>query len=132
MPRHGADQPKEVVIRYFDTITGMELLAETRTHFAGPGPRAFKPIGSESFQLEATFLAHDGERMMGLGQPQHGRLDLKGVSTTLIQQNYHVVIPFVILSRGYGFLWNNPAVGRCDFAANITRWRAEATQGLDY
>jgi alpha-D-xyloside xylohydrolase len=121
-----------VVIRYVDTVTGEELLAETRSHFAGPGPRAFKPIASGSFQLEATFLAYDGERLMGLGQPQHGRLDLKGVSTTLIQQNYHVVIPFVISSRGYGFLWNNPAVGRCDFAANITRWRAEATPGLDY
>ncbi len=132
VPRHGADQPKEVVIRYLDTATGQELLAETRSHFAGPGPRAFKPISSGSFQLEATFRAYDGERLMGLGQPQHGRLDLKGVSTTLVQQNYHVVIPFVISSRGYGFLWNNPAVGRCDFAANITRWRAEATPGLDY
>lgn len=132
VPRHGADQPKEVVVRYLDTVTGKELLAETRSHFAGPGPRAFKPIASGSFQLEATFTAYDGERLMGLGQPQHGRLDLKGVSTTLVQQNYHVVIPFVISSRGYGFLWNNPAVGRCDFAANITRWRAEATPGLDY
>jgi alpha-D-xyloside xylohydrolase len=132
VPRHGADQPREVVIRYVDTVTGMELLSETRSHFAGPGPRAFKPIASGSFQLEATFTAYDGERIMGLGQPQHGRLDLKGVSTTLVQQNYHVVIPFVISSRGYGFLWNNPAVGRCDFAANLTRWRAEATPGLDY
>ena len=132
VPRHGADQPKEVVIIYVDTVTGEDLLSEVRSHFAGPGPRAFKPIASGSFQLEATFMAYDGERLMGLGQPQHGRLDLKGVSTTLVQQNYHVVIPFVISSRGYGFLWNNPAVGRCDFAANITRWRAEATPGLDY
>jgi alpha-D-xyloside xylohydrolase len=132
VPRHGADQPKEVVIRYLDTATGAELLAETRSHFAGPGPRAFKPVASGSFQLEATFAARDDERLMGLGQPQHGRLNLKGVSTTLVQQNYHVVIPFVISSRGYGFLWNNPAVGRCDFASNITRWRAEATPGLDY
>jgi len=69
MPRHGADQPKEVVIRYVDTVTGQELLAETRSHFAGPGPRAFKPIASGSFQLEATFHAYDGERLMGLGQP---------------------------------------------------------------
>ena len=43
-----------------------------------------------------------------------------------------MVIPFVISSRGYGFLWNNPATGRCDFAENITRWRADATPGLDY
>ncbi|MCA3509951.1 MAG: hypothetical protein IOC72_04705 [Rhodobacter sp.] len=131
VPRHGADQPKEVVIRYVDTVTGQELLAETRSHFAGPGPRAFKPIASGSFQLEATFAACYGERLMGLGQPQHGRLDLKGALTALVHLNCHVVIPFVISSRGFGFLWNNPVVGRCDFATNITLWRADATPGLD-
>jgi alpha-D-xyloside xylohydrolase len=130
--RHGADVPMEPVIRYVNTGTGEELLSETRPHFAGPGPRQFKPIASGSFALEASFRAYDGERLMGLGQAQHGRLDLKGVSTALIQQNTHVVVPFVLSSRGYGFLWNNPAQGRCDFAANISRWRAEATPGLDY
>jgi len=59
-------------------------------------------------------------------------MDLKGVSTTLLQQNTHVVIPFVVSSRGYGLLWNNPATGRAEFARNITRWTAEATPGLDY
>lgn len=44
VPRHGADLPKEVVIRYGDTATDKELLAETRSSFAGP--RAFKPIAS--------------------------------------------------------------------------------------
>jgi alpha-D-xyloside xylohydrolase len=128
--RHGADVPMEPVIRYLNAA-GEELLAETRPHFAGPGPRQFKPIASASFALEASFRAYDGERLMGLGQPQHGRLNLKGVSTALVQQNTHAVVPFVISSRGYGFLWNNPAQGRCDFAANITRWKADATPGLD-
>ena len=130
--RHGADVPMEPVIRFVNSVTGAVLLEETRPHFAGPGPRQFKPISSGSFILEAAFKAQDGERLMGLGQPQHGRMDLKGVSTALVQQNTHVVIPFVISSRGYGFLWNNAAQGRCDFAANITRWRADATPGLDY
>jgi alpha-D-xyloside xylohydrolase len=129
--RHGADVPMEPVIRYLGAA-GQELLAENRPHFAGPGPRQFKPIASASFALEASFQAYDGERLMGLGQPQHGRLNLKGVSTALVQQNTHAVVPFVISSRGYGFLWNNPAQGRCDFAANITRWKADATPGLDY
>jgi len=130
--RLGADVTREPVIRFTDTVTGEELLSETRSHFAGPAPRSFKAVASGSFQLEATFRAYDGEHLMGLGQPQHGQEDLKGVSTTLAQQNTHVVVPFVISSRGYGFLWNNPAVGRCDFARNVTRWRAEATPGLDY
>ena len=130
--RLGADVHLEPVISYFDAISGKELLAETRPHFAGPPPRHFKPLASGSFQLEATFKAYDGEHLMGLGQPQHGREDLKGTSTNLVQQNSHVVIPFVISSRGYGFLWNNPAVGRVEFATNISRWRADAAPGLDY
>ena len=130
--RFGADVPLEPVVVYCEAATGRVLLSEARSHFAGPPPRQFKAISSGSFQLEATFAAFDEERLMGLGQPQHGREDLKGTSTNLVQQNSHVTIPFVVSNRGYGFLWNNPATGRVDFATNITRWRADATPGLDY
>ena len=130
--RLGADVPQEPVITYLRSDTGEELLAETRNHFAGPPPRHFKPLASDSFKLEARFAAYPGELLMGLGQPQHGLEDLKGTSTVLIQQNTHVVVPFILSSRGYGFLWNNPATGRADFATNGTCWTAEATPGLDY
>ena len=41
-------------------------------------------------------------------------------------------VPFLISSLGYGFLWNNPAVGRATFAKNVTEWRAESAKQLDY
>lgn len=130
--RLGAEVKQEPVLRFFRTETGETLLEEERGHFAGPAPRSFKAVAGESWRVEATFAAQDGERLCGLGQPQHGRLDLKGVSTTLVQQNTHVVVPFVVSSRGYGFLWHNPATGRCEFARNITRWTADAARQLDY
>jgi alpha-D-xyloside xylohydrolase len=130
--RYGAEVRRELMIRFVRSDSGEELLSETRSHFAGPRPRNFKAIASGSWKLEQQFKAYDGEKLWGLGQPQHGKMDLKGVSTTLLQQNAHVVIPFVVSSRGYGFLWNNPAVGRAEFASNVTRWTAEATNGLDY
>ncbi|HET8842661.1 MAG TPA: TIM-barrel domain-containing protein, partial [Ktedonobacteraceae bacterium] len=40
--------------------------------------------------------------------------------------------PFLLSSRGYGFLWHNPAVGRVELGNNETRWVAEATPQLDY
>ena len=129
--RYGADVGQEVMIRFLRTATEEPLLSEVRGHFAGPGPRSFRPLSSESYRLEATFAAQ-AERLTGLGQHHHGVLDLKGTSTRLLQQNTHVVIPFVISSKGYGFLWHNPAVGRADFAVNGTRWMAEATRQLDY
>ncbi len=130
--RHGADLKREAVIRFLRADTGAELLAETRSHFAGPRTRSFKGLASGSWRLEQQFRAYDGESLWGMGQPQHGAMDLKGVSTTLLQQNAHAVIPFVVSSRGYGLLWNNPATGRAEFARNVTRWTADATNGLDY
>ena len=50
----------------------------------------------------------------------------------LLQCNTEVTIPFLISNRGYGFLWNNPAVGRVELGNNATRWVAEATAQVDY
>ena len=105
--RYGADVRREVVVTHLRGDTGEELLAETRSHFAGPKTRSFKAIASGSWRLEAQFKAYPGEHLHGLGQPQHGQIDLKGVSTTLLQQNAHAVIPFVLSSRG----WPSPC--RC-------------------
>ena len=35
-------------------------------------------------------------------------------------------------SRGYGFLWHNPAVGRVSFGKNYTVWQAESAKQMDY
>jgi alpha-D-xyloside xylohydrolase len=69
---------------------------------------------------------------MDLGQHQHGRLDQKGCVIELIQRNTEVSIPFLLSSRGYGFLWNNPAIGRVELGYNATRWVAEAAPQIDY
>ncbi|MEM7721159.1 MAG: TIM-barrel domain-containing protein [Pseudomonadota bacterium] len=130
--RYGAEVKREAVIRFLRSDTGEELLSEARSHFAGPRTRNFKALASGSWKLEQQFAAYPGESLWGMGQPQHGAMDLKGVSTTLLQQNAHAVIPFVVSSRGYGLLWNNPAVGKAEFATNITRWTAESTGCLDY
>jgi alpha-D-xyloside xylohydrolase len=41
-------------------------------------------------------------------------------------------VPFALSSAGYGFLWNNPAIGRVTFGANMTTWEAKCTKALDY
>jgi alpha-D-xyloside xylohydrolase len=33
---------------------------------------------------------------------------------------------------GYGFLWNNPAVGSVEFTNNHTKWHCDAAQQIDY
>ena len=67
-----------------------------------------------------------------MGQHQHGRLDNKGCVIELQQRNTEVSIPFLVSNRGYGFLWNNPAIGRTELGFNGTRWVADVTRQMDY
>ncbi len=111
---------------------GKELLKEKPVHFISIPARAYKDLKGDLFHIDCCFEAYDNEHIYGLGQHQHGRLDQKGCVIELIQRNTEVIIPFYLSSRGYGFLWNNPAVGRVELGANATRWVAEAAPQIDY
>jgi alpha-D-xyloside xylohydrolase len=111
---------------------GAELLAESREHFWMPGARVFAANRSGAYEIHQQFAAYPGERLYGLGQRTHGRLNLKGLALDLVQRNGEVSIPFVLSDRGYGLLWNSPAVGRVEFAENATRWQAGQGREIDY
>ena len=38
----------------------------------------------------------------------------------------------MVSNRGYGFLWNSPAVGRVELAGNGARWVADSARQIDY
>jgi alpha-D-xyloside xylohydrolase len=116
----------------FGRPSGEELLAEMSPHFTGPPTRRYRSAAGGMHQFEVRFEAHDGERFYGLGQHQHGRLDQKGAVVELIQRNTEVSIPFLVSSRGYGFLWNHPGIGRVELGTTATRWVSEATRQWDY
>jgi alpha-D-xyloside xylohydrolase len=97
-----------------------------------PG-RAYKPVlGSDDSELTVSFLPQPGEKIYGLGQRQIAELDMKGCTLELAHRNSQASIPFALSSRGYGFLWNNPAIGRVTFGKNVTEWHAARTGQLDY
>ena len=89
-------------------------------------------IGGSDFALTVKFDADDREKFFGMGQYQQQHLNLKGALLDLEQRNSQISVPFVISSLGYGFLWNNPAVGRACFGANLTEWTARSTKEMDY
>jgi alpha-D-xyloside xylohydrolase len=117
-------------IRYFKTGTDEILTEEPPPHLLNPDARLYKPIANDSFRVEARFNAYDDERIYGLGQHRHGYLNQKGCVIELAHTNCEIAIPFLISSRGYGFLWNNPAVGRVELGANGTRWVADSSKQL--
>ncbi|MER7273937.1 TIM-barrel domain-containing protein [Dactylosporangium sp. NPDC000244] len=119
-------------ITFTDADSGAELLGEQEQWLQSAPPRHLRPSGGELCRITATFRAYAGEKLYGLGQHQHGRLDQKGCVIDLVQQNTQIAIPFVVSSRGYGLLWNNPGAGRVELGHTNTRWIAEGARELDY
>jgi len=120
------------LVSFSRSDNGRELLSEQKAHYSWPGPRLFLANGNGYYRLEQLFKAYEGERLYGLGQHQHGRFDQKGLVMNLLQRNGEVSVPFMVSSRGYGFLWNSPAVGRVELAGNGARWVADSARQIDY
>lgn len=95
--------------------------------------RELKPIpGSTDYELTMRFEAFDDEKIFGMGQYQEKNLNKKGAMLELAHRNSQASVPFMVSSRGYGFFWNNPAIGTAVFGANKTEWYAKSTKKLDY
>ncbi len=92
--------------------------------------REYKPHGSD-YEIALRFEAQE-EKLFGMGQYQQPNFDLKGCILELAQRNSQISIPFVLSSRGYGFLLNHPGVGEAVFGANFTQWRELSSDEIDY
>ena len=95
--------------------------------------RELKPIpGTTDYELTARFEAYDNEKIFGMGQYQEKNLNKKGAILEPAHRKSQASVPFMISNRGYGFLWNNPAIGTVVFGTNKTEWHAQSTKKLDY
>jgi alpha-D-xyloside xylohydrolase len=97
-----------------------------------PGTRIFRPVGDGLSHAEVHFAPRDEERFYGMGLNAAGTLNLKGSVIDLYQRHVKHVVPFVVSSEGYGFLWNNPSLGRVEFGNSMTRWVSRGCRQLDY
>ena len=94
--------------------------------------RRFQSLPGDSFFLTASFVSNPSEKIYGMGQYQQETLNLKGCNLELAHRNSQASIPFYVSSLGYGFLWNNAAVGDVHFGTNTTQWTARSCKQLDY
>jgi alpha-D-xyloside xylohydrolase len=95
-------------------------------------PREFKPTLGGDYALTVRFESRPEEKLFGMGQYQHGFLNQKNCVLELAQRNSQASVPFALSSLGYGFLWNNPAIGKVSFGKNCTEWTAISTKQMDY
>lgn len=131
-------------ITFYETLTNKTLLEEyNRNRFDPVDPiasaleldaRTFKSIrGTDNYKVTARFESLDPEeRIYGMGQYQQPYLNIKGADIELAQRNSQASVPFATSSLGYGFLWNNPAVGRAIFGKNVMSFKATSSKVLDY
>ena len=94
--------------------------------------REYKGLPGGDYQIQARFESDPNEKLFGMGQYQIPMLNLKGCTLELAQRNSQVSIPFALSSLGYGFLWNNPAVGHAVFGLNRSEWLAKSAKEIDY
>jgi alpha-D-xyloside xylohydrolase len=95
--------------------------------------RDFKPIPGGDYHLTMRFESVSSkEKIFGMGQYQQDSLDLKGHDLELAHRNSQASVPFALSSLGYGFLWNNPSIGRAVLGKNIMSFEAYSTTFLDY
>ncbi len=93
----------------FLDATGQVVLAEKA------GGRSLDPAnvdGEQTFHAAQHWAGAPEESLHGLGQQQLGIMDIKGCDLDLWQRNSVVVVPFLVSSRGFGILWDNPGYSR--------------------
>ena len=103
-----------------------------RTHEEGEYTSKFEHTDGQNYRTRIIFDARDDEHFYGLGQEQQENFDKKYCSFDLKHWNTKSSLPFVYSSLGYGFLWNNPGIGRAEFAKNHTIWSEESCYQADF
>jgi len=94
--------------------------------------REFRSVTSDVFSVALYFQSNEKEHFYGLGQDANDCFDLKGSTVELLQKNGKSTIPFLYSSLGYGFIWNNPAIGEVQLTKNHTMWSVRAAKQIDY
>ena len=112
--------------RFYDGLVTRE------SHCQKKLAREWVPYVGGDYKLSVRFEPNDGEKIFGMGTYQQPYMDLKGCLLDLSQKNSQTTVPFAVSSLGYGFLWNNPAVGQVTFGKNMTEWVALACKDMDY
>ncbi len=96
------------------------------------GARTYHNVGGDNYKICQRFQSDAGERLYGMGQYQQASMNLKGCVLDMEHKNTQASVPFLVSSRGYGLLWNNPAVGKAMFGSNRTEISMESTKQIDY
>jgi alpha-D-xyloside xylohydrolase len=90
------------------------------------------------YKVSATFDAPQGEHYYGLGEHQMGGLDLRDREIDCWPDHdtlggQMVCVPFMVSSRGYGLIWDNPSKTTVDLAVNQSNvWSSQVGDSISF
>jgi alpha-D-xyloside xylohydrolase len=97
-----------------------------------------RPGDDPFYEVGASFAAPRDEHTYGLGQNQEGYLDRRGHVVRCAHDydapsGQSVCVPFVVSSKGYGLLWDNPSKTTVQFGFNdANRWKSDVGQRVSF
>ena len=123
-------------VRFFKRGSDEPLVEEVNWRADAPvlyaASRELQPLESDLYRAELRLRPTRESASTASASTGTGCSTRRAPSSTWSSETPRSTIPFTLSSRGYGFLWNNPAVGRVELGTNGTRWVADATRQIDY
>jgi alpha-D-xyloside xylohydrolase len=99
---------------------------------------ARQDTGAKGHSISATFDSPADEHYYGLGQQQKGWMDLRDHEVRCWHDysavgGEDVCVPFMVSSRGYGFVWDNPSKTTVTLGFNQrNQWSSEVGDRVSY
>ena len=93
---------------------------------------------NSGYRISATFDSPTNEHYYGLGQQQQGALDLRDRQIKCWHDyaapgGENVCVPFLVSSRGYGLIWDNPSKTTVDLGFNQQNvWSSEVGDRVSF
>ena len=103
-----------------------------------PEVAQFDTSGPKGYRVMATFDSHADEHYYGLGQQQKGWMDLRDHEIRCWHDysaigGEDVCVPFMVSTRGYGLVWDNPSKTTVDLGFNGQNvWSSEVGERVSY
>jgi alpha-D-xyloside xylohydrolase len=94
--------------------------------------------GAKGYRVASTFDSPADEHYYGLGQQQKGWMDLRNHEIPCWHDYYaiggqDVCVPFMVSSRGYGLVWDNPSKTTVDLGfSGRNVWTSEVGNRVSY
>jgi alpha-D-xyloside xylohydrolase len=113
----------------FFTQAGMTLLNEKENSAAF---KSFNDAGSNTYNIEQTYILDKDEAIYGLGQQQRGKMVQRNLVLNMIQGNTEDYIPFFQSAKGYGLFWDNYSPTIFTDKTEGTSFKSEVGDCIDY